>query len=60
MGDDLFVSLPGTTSSGAPAEGEVFDDEVLTAAGLQVVDKPSTSSSTTKEDQLLQAMSANF
>lgn len=60
VGDDLFVSLPGTASTGARAGGEVFDDEVLSAARIQVLDEPSTSSNNTKEDQLLQAMSANF
>ena len=58
-----------TTSSSASRErqtpecqswGEVFDEEILTAAGLQVVDEPSISSGGSKEDQLLQAMSANF
>ena len=53
VGDDLFISLPGTASTGALAEGEVFDDEVLAAVGLQVVDEPSASSSGSKEDQLL-------
>ena len=33
VGDDLFVHLPGA-SSWAPAEGEVFDGEVLAATGL--------------------------
>ena len=41
VGEDLFVHLPGTASTGAPVEGEVFDDEVLAAAGLEVVDEPS-------------------
>ena len=34
VSDDLFVHLPGTASTGAPIEGEVFDEEVLAAAGL--------------------------
>nr|XP_020177560.1 cuticle collagen 40-like [Aegilops tauschii subsp. strangulata] len=38
VGDDLFVHLPGTAGTRAPAEGEVFDDEALATAGLQVVD----------------------
>ena len=42
VGDDMFVRLPGMVSTRAPAEGEVFDDEVLATAGLQVVDEPST------------------
>ena len=29
VGDDLFLHLPGTASTRAPAEGEVFDDKVL-------------------------------
>ena len=29
VGDDLIVHLPGTASTRAPAEGEVFDDKVL-------------------------------
>ena len=33
VGDDLFVHLPGASSTRAPIEGEVFDDEVLAAAG---------------------------
>ena len=37
VGNDLFVHLPGA-SSWAPAEGEVFDGEVLAATGLEVVD----------------------
>ena len=43
VGGDLFISLPGTASTGAPAEGEVFDDEVLAIAWLQVVNEPNTS-----------------
>ena len=42
VSDDLFVHLPGASSSTAPVEGEVFDEEVLAAAGLEVVDEPST------------------
>nr|XP_040256230.1 uncharacterized protein LOC120973962 [Aegilops tauschii subsp. strangulata] len=60
VGDDLFVSLPGTASTRAPAEGEVFDDEVLAAAGLQVVDEPSASSGGSQEEKLLRAMIAIF
>ena len=41
VGDNLFILLPGTASTGAPNEGEVFNDEVLTAAGLEVIDEPS-------------------
>ena len=60
MGEDLFVHLPGTASTGAPVEGEVFDDEVLAAAGLEVVDEPSAGGGGSQEERLLQAMSANF
>nr|XP_020178965.2 tol-Pal system protein TolA-like [Aegilops tauschii subsp. strangulata] len=60
VGDDLFVRLPGTADTRAPTEGYVFDDEALAAAGLQVVDEPSTSSSGPQEEQLLRAMGANF
>nr|XP_020161781.1 probable E3 ubiquitin-protein ligase IRF2BPL [Aegilops tauschii subsp. strangulata] len=34
VGDDLFIHLPGTVSTRALAEGEVFDDEALATAGL--------------------------
>nr|XP_040256264.1 plectin-like [Aegilops tauschii subsp. strangulata] len=60
VGHDLFVSIPRTASTGAPTEGEVFDEEVIAAAGLKVVDELSASSSGSMEDQLLQAMSSNF
>ena len=60
VSDDLFVHLPGTASTRAPTEGEVFDDEALAAAGLEVVDEPSTGGDSSQEEQLLRAMSANF
>ena len=60
IGEDLFVTIPGMASTGVPAEGEVFDKEVNVVAGLQVVDEPGASSGSSKEDQLLQAMSSNF
>ena len=41
MSDDLFVHLLGTASTWAPIEGEVFDNEVLATAGLEVVGEPS-------------------
>ena len=41
VADDLIVHLPGMASTRAPTEGEVFDDEALASAGLQVVDEPS-------------------
>ena len=42
VSNDLFVHLPGSLSSRAPIEGEVFDEEVLATTGLEVVDEPST------------------
>nr|XP_040258271.1 uncharacterized protein LOC109754103 [Aegilops tauschii subsp. strangulata] len=50
----------GTASARAPAEGEVFDDEALATAGLQVIDEPSASGGGSQEEQFLWAMSANF
>ena len=38
--NDLFVHLLGASSTRAPLEGEVFDEEVLAAAGLEVVNEP--------------------
>ena len=38
VSDDLFVHLPGASSTRTPVEGELFDDKVLAAAGLEVVD----------------------
>ena len=60
VSDDLFVHLPGTSSSRAPIEGEVFDEEVLAAAGLEVVDEPSAGGDCSQEEWLLQAMGASF
>ena len=60
VSDDLFILLPGSTSTRAPTEGEVFDDEVLAAAGLDVVDEASAGGGGSQEEQLLRAMSANF
>ena len=60
MGDDLFVHLPGASSSRAPAEGEVFDGEVLAATGLEVVGEPSVGGDGSPEEQLFRAMGANF
>nr|XP_040245375.1 AF4/FMR2 family member 1-like [Aegilops tauschii subsp. strangulata] len=58
VGDHLFVRLPGTADTRAPAKGEVFDDEALATAGLQIVDEPSTSSGGPQEEELLRAMGA--
>lgn len=60
VGDDLFVHLPWTASTRAPAEGEVFNDEVLAAAGLEVVNGPSIGGGGSQEEWLLQGMSASF
>jgi hypothetical protein len=59
VGDNLFVSLPGTASTRAPSEGEFFDEEVLAAAGLKIVDEPRTSGGS-KEEQHLLAINDNF
>ena len=42
-GDGVFIKLPWASSSRAPVEGETFDGEVLTSAGLTLVDAPSSS-----------------
>ena len=60
VGDDLFVHLLGASSSRAPIEGEVFDKEVLAAAGLEVVDEPSAGGDGSREERLLQAKGTNF
>jgi hypothetical protein len=53
VGKNLFVNLPGSANIGAPIEGEAFDEEIITAAGLKIVDEPSASGSKSEEDQLL-------
>ena len=55
-GEGIYVNLPWASSSRAPIEGEVFDGEILAAAGLKLVDTPSTSSNTSEEEQLLQKL----
>jgi len=60
VSDDLFVHLLGASSTRAPLEGEVFDEEVLAAAGLEVVDEPGVGGAGSQEEQLLQAMGASF
>ena len=60
MGDDLFIHLPGASSSRAPAGWEVFDGEVLSATGLEVVDEPGVGGDGSPEEQLFRAMGANF
>nr|XP_020186719.1 tropomyosin-1, isoforms 33/34-like [Aegilops tauschii subsp. strangulata] len=59
VSDDVFVHLPGMASVRVPAEGEAFDDEVLAAAGLEVVDEPSAGGGT-QEERLLQVMHASY
>ena len=59
VGDDLFVHLPGA-SSRAPAEGEVFDGEVLAAIGLEVVDEMGVGDDGSPEEHLFRSMGANF
>ena len=60
VGDDLFVHLPGASCSRAPAEGEVFDGEVLATTGLEVVGEPGVGGDGSPEEQLFRAMGANF
>ena len=60
VSDDLFVHLPGASSTRTPVEGEVFDDEVLAAAGLEVVDEPIVGGDGSREERLLHAMGASF
>jgi hypothetical protein len=50
VGEDVYVSLPWTAGSSTPTEEDVADEEILVAAGLQLVSEPSTSSSTSEED----------
>jgi hypothetical protein len=56
VGNGVYVSLPWAASSRAPTEGEAFDEEIIAAAGLQLVDEPSASSSTSEEERLLQKL----
>ena len=58
--DDLSVHLPGASSTRTPVEGEVFDDEVLAAVGLGIVDEPIVGGDGSQEERLLQAMGASF
>ena len=60
VSDDLFVHLPGASSTKAPIEGEMLDGEVRAAAGLEVVDKPSVDGDGSQEERLLQAMGTSF
>ena len=53
MSDDLFVHLLGASSTMAPLKGEVFDEEVLSAAGIEVIDEPSIGGDDSQEERLL-------
>ena len=53
VSNGMFVHLPWTVSTRAPTEGEVFDDEVLATAGLEVVDEPSVGGGGSQEERLL-------
>jgi hypothetical protein len=55
-GDGVYVNLPWAVGSREPAEGEAFDEEILVAAGLKLVDAPSISDKTSKEERLLQKL----
>jgi hypothetical protein len=59
-GDDIFINLPWAAGSRTPAEGEIFDEDTLAAAGLEIVDEPSASGHKSQEMQLLQAMNENY
>jgi hypothetical protein len=50
VGDNLFVSIPGTASTGVPTEEEILDEDVIAAAGLKIIDEPRASSSDSKEE----------
>ena len=60
VSDDLFVHLLGASSTRALFVGEVFDEETLAAAGLEVFDEPGMGGAGSQEEQLLQAMGASF
>ena len=60
VSDDLFVHLLGASSTRAPFEGEVFDEEALATAGLEVVDELGVGGAGSQEERLLQAMGASF
>nr|XP_020195860.1 brain acid soluble protein 1-like [Aegilops tauschii subsp. strangulata] len=53
------ASGSGASSTKTPVEGEVFDDEVLAATGLEVVDEP-IGGDGSLEERLLHAMGACF
>ena len=55
-GDGFFIKLPWASSSRAPIEGEIFDEELLASAGLTLVDAPSSSSGEPEEEQQLRKL----
>ena len=55
-GDGVFIKLPWASSSRAPIEGEIFDEELLASAGLSLVDAPSSSSDEPEEERLLRKL----
>ena len=55
-GDGVFIKLPWASSSRAPIEGEIFDEELLASTGLTLVDAPSSSSDKPEEERLLQKL----
>ncbi|XP_044444773.1 uncharacterized protein [Triticum aestivum] len=54
------VERTGASSTRTPVEGEMFEDEVLAAARLEVVDEPRAGGDGSQEERILQAMGANF
>ena len=60
VSEDLFVHLLGVSSTRAPFEGEVFDEETLVAARLEVIDETGIGGAGSQEEQLLQAMGASL
>jgi hypothetical protein len=57
VGENVYVNLPWTAGSRAPTEEDVVDEEIIVAAGVQLVDEPgASSSSTSEEERLLQKL----
>ena len=55
-GDGVFIKRPWVSSSRAPIEGEIFDEELLASAGLALVDAPSSSGDEPEEERLLRKL----
>ena len=55
-GVGMFIKLPWASSSRAPVEGEIFDEELLASVGLTLVNAPSSSSGEPEEEQLLRKL----